>query len=96
MLHLHDGTTIDIKTRIKMNSAQFSEKQISAFSNEYKLRRKQQMLRFFCATALTLVSSRVAYRGMLGRKCMLTIIRISHIRGFILTISFQMYLTCSN
>ncbi|CCE91055.1 uncharacterized protein TDEL_0C01660 [Torulaspora delbrueckii] len=45
-----------------------TERQISTFSDEYKKRRKQQMLRFFGATALTLISCRLAYRGVKSRK----------------------------
>ncbi|QLQ79206.1 hypothetical protein HG537_0B05530 [Torulaspora globosa] len=43
-------------------------RQISTLSDEYKKRRKQQMLRFFGATALTLLSCRLAYRGVKSRK----------------------------
>ncbi|QLL31692.1 hypothetical protein HG536_0B05570 [Torulaspora globosa] len=46
----------------------FTIRQISTLSNEYKQRRKQQMLRFFGATALTLLSCRLAYRGIKSRK----------------------------
>lgn len=47
-----------------------TQRQISTFSNEYKSRRKQQMLRFFGATAITLISCRLAYRGIQSRRCM--------------------------
>lgn len=47
-----------------------SANQISRFSADYKQRRKQQMLRFFGATAVTLISCRMAYRGVQSRRCM--------------------------
>lgn len=47
-----------------------TQREISTFSNEYKARRKQQMLRFFGATAITLISCRLAYRGIQSRRCM--------------------------
>lgn len=38
-------------------------------SKEYKERRRQQMIYFYGATALTLISARLAYRGVQARKC---------------------------
>lgn len=55
-----------------------TERQISTFSDEYKKRRRQQMLRFFGATALTLISCRVAYRGVKSRKCMFKTLQYSN------------------
>lgn len=58
-----------------MSSIQLNVRNISAFSEEYKKRRRQQMMRFFGATAFTLISARLAFRGVQARKCMMNYAR---------------------
>jgi hypothetical protein len=43
---------------------------LSAHSQEHKQRRRRQMMFFYGATAVTLLSARLAYRGVQARKCM--------------------------
>ncbi|KAG0670722.1 Altered inheritance of mitochondria protein 11 [Kluyveromyces marxianus] len=43
--------------------ASVTNMQIDKFSQQYKARRKEQMIRFFGVTALTLISARLAFRG---------------------------------
>lgn len=40
-------------------------------NEEYRQRRRKQMIFFFATTAVTLVSSRLAYRGVQTRRCKL-------------------------
>ena len=47
-----------------------TDAQIEKFSKVYKERRKMQMYKFFGATAFTLISARLAFRGVKARKCM--------------------------
>lgn len=44
--------------------------QIDQFSSKYKVRRNQQMFRFFGSTLITLASCRLAIRGIKLKKCM--------------------------
>ncbi|KAH3902615.1 related to Altered inheritance of mitochondria protein 11 [Saccharomycodes ludwigii] len=45
-----------------------SLEKLSAFSDEYKSRRRQQMLRFFGASILTLITARLAFHNIKTRK----------------------------
>lgn len=59
-----------MSTTMDPSDLKLTAKQISVFSDEYKQRRRQQMMRFFGATVVTLISSRLAFRGVKTRKCM--------------------------
>lgn len=52
------------------STAKVTDVQIDRFAVQYKERRKLQMFRFFGATVFTLVSARLAFRGVSARKCM--------------------------
>ncbi|AMD22643.1 HHL127Wp [Eremothecium sinecaudum] len=56
------------------------QKKISVFSDEYKARRKQQMLRFAGATALTLICAKMAFRGIASRKYVPNMFQLNHKR----------------
>ncbi|SCU97842.1 LADA_0H08702g1_1 [Lachancea dasiensis] len=55
-----------------------STREISVFSEEYKKRRKLQMMRFFGATAFTLLSARLAFRGVQSRKYVPNMFQLNH------------------
>ncbi|SCU83799.1 LAFA_0D05886g1_1 [Lachancea sp. 'fantastica'] len=57
---------------------QLTTRQISVFSEEYKKRRKQQMMRFFGATVFTLISARLAFRGVQSRKYVPNMFQLNH------------------
>ncbi|CAR22088.1 Altered inheritance of mitochondria protein 11 [Lachancea thermotolerans] len=61
-----------------MASVQLSSRDISVFSNEYKERRRLQMMRFFGATAFTLISARLAFRGVQSRKYVPNMFQLNH------------------
>ena len=44
-------------------------KVLENYSKEHRQRRRKQMMYFYGATALTLISARLAYRGVQMRKC---------------------------
>ncbi|SCV01312.1 LANO_0F11144g1_1 [Lachancea nothofagi CBS 11611] len=60
------------------SAVQLSVREISVFSEEYKKRRKLQMVRFFGATAFTLISARLAFRGVQSRKYIPTMFQLNH------------------
>ncbi|AAS50988.2 ABR215Cp [Eremothecium gossypii ATCC 10895] len=55
-----------------------TQRQISVFSDEFRQRRRQQMLRFFGATAFTLLSARLAFRGTINRKYVPNMFQLNH------------------
>ncbi|SCU95121.1 LAME_0F10814g1_1 [Lachancea meyersii CBS 8951] len=59
-------------------TVQLSTREISVFSEEYKKRRKQQMIRFFGATVFTLISARLAFRGVQSRKYVPNMFQLNH------------------
>lgn len=69
-----------MSTTMDPSDLKLTAKQISVFSDEYKQRRRQQMMRFFGATVITLISSRLAFRGVKTRKCMLFFI-LGHLQS---------------
>lgn len=52
---------------------------MSKASQEYKERRRKQMIRFYAATFATLVSSRLVFRGVQTRKYIPTLFQANHI-----------------
>ncbi|KAL6937840.1 hypothetical protein ACO0RG_004364 [Hanseniaspora osmophila] len=48
--------------------AQITKSQLEKFKNEYKERRRVQMLRFFGASIFTLITARLAHRSIQSRK----------------------------
>ena len=51
---------------------------ISQASDEYKQRRKTQMLKFFTASAITILTSRFAYRSTIARQYVPTLFQGNH------------------
>ncbi|SCU89133.1 LAMI_0D12508g1_1 [Lachancea mirantina] len=63
---------------MKLDSVEVTTREISVHSPEYKQRRRQQMLRFFGATAFTLISARMAFRGVQTRKYLPNMFQLNH------------------